>query len=74
MKTTNENKLTFAMALAIFGVCVIFGWTLYSYMNFRFFLAVLFCVMSIGIATTNLFVFLQAETMSRMSYRKCNVT
>ena len=50
MKMTNENKLTFEMVLTIFGVCVIFGWTLYSLYELSLFLAVLFCVMSVVIA------------------------
>lgn len=50
MKMTNENKLTFEMVLAIFGVCVVFGWTLYSLYELSLFLAVLFCVMSVIIA------------------------
>ena len=50
MKMTNENKLTFEMVLAIFGVCVVFGWTLYSLYELSLFLAVLFCVMSVVIA------------------------
>ena len=50
MKMTNENKLTFELVLAIFGVCVVFGWTLYSLYELSLFLAVLFCVMSVVIA------------------------